>query len=264
MNPVGQEAHQQLLDRNVLITGAASGLGLAMVQQAFAAGARVTALDINARALDEALAPFAGDRLIRRVVDVTDEADVSVAVQESMEAFGSLDACLNNAGIGAPLVGITELAVHDFARIMQVNAQGSFIILKHVMSHMRQAGHGAVVNTGSILGSRGVPNYAAYCASKAAIHALTKVAALEGAHYGVRVNAIAPGLIDTPMNDAFHAAVSPSDPARAQAALEGKIPLSRYAGPTEVANAALFLLSDAAAYITGEILDVDGGLSTSF
>jgi NAD(P)-dependent dehydrogenase (short-subunit alcohol dehydrogenase family) len=235
-----------------------------MANQAIAAGAHVTAVDMNPRSLQEALAHLPAERLLRQTVDVTDESAVETAVQASMDRFGSLDACLNNAGIGAPLVGISDHSVEDFSRVIRVNAQGTFIVLKHVMRQMHHAGRGAIVNTGSILGNRGVVNYGAYCASKAAVHALTKVAALESAPFGVRVNAIAPGLIDTPMNEAFHAAVSPADPARAQAALERKIPLGRYAGPEEVASVALFLLGDAARYITGEILDVDGGLSTSF
>lgn len=253
-----------LLDKNVFITGAASGLGLAMANQAIAAGAHVTAVDMNPRTLEDALAHLPAERLLRQTVDVTDESAVETAVRASMERFGSLDACLNNAGIGAPLVGISDHSVEDFSRVVRVNAQGTFIVLKHVMRQMHHAGRGAIVNTGSILGNRGVINYGAYCASKAAVHALTKVAALESAPYGVRVNAIAPGLIDTPMNEAFHAAVSPADPAQAQAALEQKIPLGRYAGPEEVASVALFLIGDAARYITGEIVDVDGGLSTSF
>ncbi len=254
----------QLAGMRVLITGAASGLGLSMARQALGAGARVVAVDIDETALAGQFDGHGPDRVLRVRADITDEAAVEGAVGQAIDTFGAIDGLLNNAGVGAPLIGIADLPVAEFLRVLQINTGGAFVVLKHVLSHMRTQRHGAVVNSGSILGERGVPDYAAYCASKAGVHALTKVAAMEAAAYGVRVNAVAPGLIDTPMNDTFHAAVNPDDPAQTRHTLEQKIPLGRYARPEQVAAAALFLLSDAASYITGEILDVDGGLSTSF
>lgn len=246
----------------LLVTGAASGVGLAAVRAAHADGQSVIAFDIDGPGLKR-LAGELDDILVYEV-DVTDESRVAEALADAMGRLGRLDGCFNNAGIGTSLLPVTDVDVEELSRVLRINAVGSFTVLKHVMRQMRSQGYGAVVNTGSILGYRGVVNYAAYCASKSAVHAFTKVAALEGAEYGVRVNAVAPGLIDTPMNDAFHEAVSPQDPVAAQRALEAKIPLHRYATAQEVVDVALALLRADMRYVTGSIVEVDGGLSTSF
>lgn len=250
--------------RTILITGAAGGVGQAAVRAALERGYAVAALDLSADRLAGLVQPGTEDRVLTIPVDVSDRAAVEAAVAATIDRFGAIDACLNNAGVGAPLKAITELEPEEVLRVIGINTMGAFHVLKYVLAHMAARGAGAVVNTGSILGNRGVPNYAAYCASKAAVHALTQVAALEMAEHGVRVNAIAPGLIDTAMNDVFHAAVSPTDPESTRRGLEAKIPVHRYATPREIATVALALVSDDMAYVTGEILDVDGALSTSF
>ncbi|MDU0328457.1 SDR family NAD(P)-dependent oxidoreductase [Microbacterium sp. KSW2-21] len=248
----------------VLITGAASGLGRVVAEKAVDEGWNIVAIDVDGPALDRLLPEAPGERVHRETADVSDERAFAGALERALTAVGSIEACVNNAGVGAPLIPISELDLTDFDRVMRINARGSFIVLKHVLAHLYERGTGAVVNTGSILGYRGTTAYAAYCASKAAVHALTKVAALEGAAAGIRVNAVAPGLVDTPMNDAFHAAVSPDDPDEAQHTIEEKIPVGRYAEASEVADVVLFLLSEKSRYMTGAIVEVDGGLSTSF
>jgi NAD(P)-dependent dehydrogenase (short-subunit alcohol dehydrogenase family) len=250
---------------SLMITGAASGIGLAMARAGARSGHRLALFDIDAQVLGGVVEELRTLTTVQGfVVDVTRYDQVEQASLEAVAVFGSIDKCLNNAGIGAPLLPLPDLTSDQFERVLRVNAMGAFHVLKAVLGHMRERGRGAVVNTGSILGERGTANYAAYVASKHAVHGLTRAAAVEAAAYGVRVNAVAPGLVDTPMNDAFHSAVNEADPAAAQATLAAKIPLGRYADPDHIAQAALFLLSDAAAYITGEIVDVDGGLSTAF
>ncbi|MDQ0867338.1 SDR family NAD(P)-dependent oxidoreductase [Arthrobacter globiformis] len=254
----GKQSH------TILITGAAGGVGQAAVVAAIERGYNVVALDLAEERLKTLAHDLPADRILTIAVDVSDEDSVQEAVARGVDRFGSIDACLNNAGIGAPMKSITELGTEEVLKVININTLGAFHVMKHVLRHMIPRRQGAVVNTGSILGNRGVPNYGAYCASKAAVHALTQVAALEAAEHGVRVNAIAPGLIDTPMNDVFHAAVSPTDPDSTRRGLEAKIPVHRYATSHEIATVALALVSDDMSYVTGEILDVDGALSTSF
>jgi NAD(P)-dependent dehydrogenase (short-subunit alcohol dehydrogenase family) len=250
--------------RTIIITGAAGGVGQAAVHAAIEREYNVVALDLAEERLKALAQDLPADRILTFAVDVTDEASVQEAVAAAVDRFGAIDACLNNAGIGAPMKPITELSTSEILRVININTMGAFHVMKHVLRHMIPRRQGAIVNTGSILGNRGVPNYAAYCASKAAVHALTQVAALETAEHGIRVNAIAPGLIDTPMNDVFHAAVSPTDPDSTRRGLEARIPMRRYATSREIATVALALVSDDMTYVTGEILDVDGALSTSF
>lgn len=253
-----------LAEKHILITGAASGVGRAAVEAVASAGGRISALDLNAAALETLKGELPEASIHTTAMDVSQEDQVEAAIAQAVRQWGPIDGCLNNAGIGAPLKELVDLERSDFTKTLEVNMFGSFNVLKHVLRHMKESGHGAVVNTGSVLGDRGTKNYAVYCAAKAAVHAMTKVAALEMASAGIRVNAIAPGMIDTPMNDVFHSAVNPEEPARVREAMEAKIPLERYATPTEVAGAALMLLTAASGYITGQVIGVDGGSTASF
>lgn len=256
---------QQLNDKVILVTGAASGIGLDFVHRAVEDGAIIVAIDRDERALKNVQKTIElPERILTVPADVTQSSQIAQAVQEAVRNYGRIDGCFNNAGVASPIMAIPDISEEDFRRVMDVNAIGSFLVLKHVLSVMRDQGYGAVVNTGSILGYRGTSNYSAYCASKHAVLGLTRVAALEAASYGVRVNAVSPGLIDTPMNVEFHQAVNAADPLSVKTAISSKIPLGRYATPREVGAAVSYLLSDSASYITGAVLDVDGGLSTGF
>lgn len=251
-----------LSDRVVLVTGAASGIGKAFVERAAAEGAKVAAVDLNgdqSQAVVDSLP--AGDALAL-TADVSDSQQVATAVRATVDRWGRIDACFNNAGITAKVIPTPDYPEADFKRIIDVNLYGCFHVLKHVMAVMRDQKSGAIVNTGSTSGLRGLANFAPYIASKHAVLGLTKTAALEGLEYGVRVNAICPGMTDTPINDDFHRFANPDDPDATREEFSAKIPIGRYAEPSELAAVAAFLLSDDASYIVGEIVNVDGALTT--
>lgn len=251
-----------LADRVVFVTGAASGIGQALARRAADEGAKVAAVDLDEARLQEVVAQLPGDEALALAANVADTEQVAAAVQSTVDRWGRIDCCFNNAGITAKVIPIPDYPDADFQRIIDVNLYGCFHVLKHVMKVMRDQGSGAIVNTGSTSGLRGLANFSPYIASKHAVLGLTKTAALEGLEYGVRVNAICPGMTDTPINDDFHRFANPDDPGATREEFSAKIPIRRYADPAEVAAVAAFLLSDEASYVVGEIVNVDGALTT--
>ncbi|MBV9134624.1 MAG: SDR family oxidoreductase [Chloroflexi bacterium] len=245
-----------------LVTGAASGIGRASVLAFARAGARVIAADLDAKGGAETV------RLIEEAegeahfvrVDVSDERDVERLVAESVQTFGRLDFAHNNAGIGAPPAPLHEADRRAFERVLAVNVTGVWLCLKHEARHMLAAGHpgGAIVNTASLAGLIGFPSNVAYSASKHAVIGITRTAALEYARRGIRVNAVCPAFVHTPMVDSFVNA----DPLHFSLdRLAGMQPMGRMGTPEEVAEAVVWLCSDAAAFITGIALPLDGGTS---
>jgi NAD(P)-dependent dehydrogenase (short-subunit alcohol dehydrogenase family) len=238
-----------LSGRAALVTGAASGIGRASALAFASAGASVAVLDVDAEGLADTAAAVraAGVRAEALVTDVRDLGAVTGAVDRAVETFGRLDAALNNAGVPGPYVPLDEYSEEDFMQILQVNLAGVWRCMRAEIRHMRVQGHGAIVNTSSMLGAAAMPDNGAYVAAKHGVHGLTRAAALELGGTGIRVNAVAPGVTRTGMTSAVS-----DDLLRA-------VPLGRIAEPEEIAAAVVWLCSPGASYITGTVLVADGG-----
>jgi NAD(P)-dependent dehydrogenase (short-subunit alcohol dehydrogenase family) len=248
MNPT-YDFHGQV----ALITGAASGMGLATARAFAESGAAVVLADRNEALLTAAAEALtaAGHDAIAVVCDVQDEAEAVAMVARTVGEFGRLDMAYNNAGILGPMCDTTQETAPGFDEVMAVNLRGVWTCMKHELLAMRQQGTGAIVNCSSLGGLVGLPGRAAYHASKHGVIGLTKSAALDNAALGIRVNAICPGCVDTPMGDGI-------DPAAMKAFLRDQ-PIGRMGRPEEVAAAVLWLCSPAASFILGVALPVDGG-----
>ena len=241
-----------------LVTGGASGIGRASAVAFAEAGGAVVVADLeSARTGGEetvALIEAAGGTAQFVPTDVTSEADVKGLVECVVDSYGRLDFAFNNAGIAT--MGFTaDYEEKDFDRIIAVDLKSVWLCMKHEIRYMKDHGGGNIVNTASEAGLTGLPSCAPYVAAKHGVVGLTKTAAAEYANMGIRINAIAPGAIATPMATLLHE--------EAQQMLIAPQPLQRYGTPEEVAQSALFLLSDSASFIVGTVLSVDGGAMTT-
>jgi NAD(P)-dependent dehydrogenase (short-subunit alcohol dehydrogenase family) len=242
----------------VLITGAAAGIGKATALAFARLGYRLILTDLKAESGPALLAEIkaAGGDARYVVADQSKEADAILAVNTAMETFGRLDVAINNAGTeGDQTLRLEQQTDANVRRTLGVNTEGVLWCLKHEIPALHRSGGGAIVNVSSVAGHIGLETCAAYVASKHAVEGLTKAAALEVARHGIRVNAVAPGAIQTDMIDRI---VGSSD-TDARRAIEGMHPLGRMGTPEEVAAAILFLASEEASFITGQSLAVDGG-----
>jgi NAD(P)-dependent dehydrogenase (short-subunit alcohol dehydrogenase family) len=239
-----------------LVTGASSGMGLATARAFAEAGASVVLADINAeqlQAVTETLTQ-AGHRVLAVACDVADEDSVAAAVQAAVTTYGRPDMAFNNAGIQVPVSDAADEPASAFDRVNAVNYRGVWACMKHELAQMRSQGSGAIVNCSSIGGLIGLPGRASYHASKHAVIGLTRSAAVEYAPRGIRINAVCPGTIATPMvTDMI--ATGNLDEAEAIAAA----PIARLGEPEEVAAAVLWLCSPGASFVLGVALPVDGG-----
>ncbi|MFN3744023.1 MAG: SDR family NAD(P)-dependent oxidoreductase [Hyphomicrobiaceae bacterium] len=236
-----------------IVTGAGSGIGRATAGLLLERGWCVAVLDRDAKGLAEIEAHYAGDDcVIVREIDVTDEPAVERLVSEVVAKFSRLDGVVNSAGIAADK-HVFDTSAELFRRILDVNVVGTFLVGREAARHMAKAGRGAIINVASISGLRGSKGRSAYGASKGAVINLTQVMANDLAPHGIRVNAVAPGPVETPLAKSLHTA--------ADRALYGRhIPMRRYAEPKEIATVIHFLLDETqSSYVTGEIIAVDGG-----
>ena len=242
--------------RVAFVTRASSGMGLATARATVEAGAAVTLVDVDDQALHAADAQLrdAGHRILAVHCDVADEAQVAAADGATVEAFGSLEMAYNNAGIQTPATDAADEPAEMFDRVNAINLRGIWASMKHELAHMRTHGRGAIVNCSSLGGLVGLPGRAAYHASKHGVIGLTRSAALEYAPRGIRINAICPGTIETPMVTRMIAAGDlDADEATATP------PLGRLGTAEEMAAAVLWLCSPAASFLIGVALPVDGG-----
>jgi NAD(P)-dependent dehydrogenase (short-subunit alcohol dehydrogenase family) len=235
-----------------IVTGAGSGIGQATTALLLERGWNVAAIDLHANALAGLEAAHSGEHLLARACDVTDEAQVVAVVNEAAAKFGRIDGAVNSAGLAADK-HVFDTSAELFRKILDVNVVGTFLIGRESARHMAKAGRGAIVNVASISGIRGSKGRSAYGASKGAVINLTQVMANDLAPHGIRVNAVAPGPVETPMVKALHSS--------ADRELYGRyIPMRRYAEPREIASVIYFLLDESqSSFVTGEIVAVDGG-----
>jgi len=247
----------ELKGKVAIITGAASGMGRATALLFARAGANVVVADLNVAGGEEVakLASGSGNKAIFQRTDVSLEADVAALVACATKAFGRLDIMFNNAGIGGAVGPLEGISVEDWDRTQAVCLRGVFLGMKYAVAPIRAAGGGAIISTASIAGIEGYPNLHAYSAAKAGVVNLTRSAALEFARDKIRVNCIAPGGISTPILYGF----AGNNKDSVDAMLAKGQPYPRAGQPEDIANAALFLASDASQFITGQTLVVDGG-----
>jgi 3-oxoacyl-[acyl-carrier protein] reductase len=237
--------------RTAVVTGASSGIGLALCHAFSRAGANVVGISRSAKKSAPLLAEFEGKRgaIVAIDADVTREEEVSRVAEEAAGCFATLDVLINNAGIAVEMLSL-ETTLDNWNRQIATNLTGPFLLSRAIIPHISHGG--SVINISSIAALRAIRKLAAYAASKAGLIQLTRVMALETAGKGIRVNAIVPGYIRTPMNAGF----LDSDAGKTMVA---GIPLGRAGAGDDIANAAIFLASNASSYMTGSVLTVDGG-----
>ncbi len=241
----------------IIVTGAASGMGAATAREFQQAGATVVMVDRNAALAEEVATDIgAPDPLVG---DVSDSDFCNRTVETTLSQYGRVDVLVNCAGtmVRADALGTRD---EDWQRIMNVNVNGTFFMCRAALAPMKAQGNGAIVNFGSIWGTVGGRGHVAYCATKGAVQQMTKAMALDHARDGIRINAVCPGEVDTPML-ASARAVPPSRADLARLADE-TVPMGRLAQPVEIARVVLFLASDGASYITGAMIPVDAGYTT--
>jgi NAD(P)-dependent dehydrogenase (short-subunit alcohol dehydrogenase family) len=239
-----------------LVTGAARGIGLSTAKRFLSEGWRVALLDIDAATLKAAVASLASpESTLALVCDVSDARQVAASMNGIGQRFGRLDALVNNAGV-AVFAAVMDTSDEDWSRVLAVNLPGPFQCTKAAVPLMREHGGGAIVNITSISAVRASTLRSAYGTSKAGLAHLTKQLAVELASSGIRVNAVAPGPVDTAMAKAVHTPDIRAD-------YHDAIPLNRYGLEEELAEAIFFLSSDRASYITGQVLAVDGGFDAA-
>ena len=242
-------------DKVAFVTGAASGIGRATAVAFATEGAQVAILDLTENALSKTADAVrnAGAQVLVLACDVSKPDQVEAAIGRVIETFGRLDIAFNNAGVENKAAPVAEIELDEWDRILDINLRGTFVCMKHELAQMVRQGSGVIVNTSSGAGVRGVAGGASYAASKHAIIGLTKSAALDYAKQNIRVNAILPGNIETPMMDRF----TNGD---IQKAIDLE-PVGRLGKPEEIADAVLWMSADLGGFVTGAAISVDGGWS---
>jgi NAD(P)-dependent dehydrogenase (short-subunit alcohol dehydrogenase family) len=245
-----------LTRRRILVTGGAKGIGLATVRRFVAEGAHVVVLDRDAAAL-KVLAQSLADRPVHvATADVTDSASVVTAVTTAADVLGGLDGVVNAAGIDL-VADLETMTLADWSRVLAVNLTGPVIVMQAALPHLRAAGGGTIVNVSSGAGLSPLKHRTAYCASKAGLQMASKAVAMEAAEFGIRVNTVCPGAVETEL---FRSSIDHApDPQAAYEAVRARYALQRIASPVEIAAAILWLTSAESSYVTGTAIAVDGG-----
>jgi len=256
-------------DRVVLITGGGSGLGRAAAVRVAQEGARLALVDVSAEGLaasEQAVTEAVpGAEVLTVTADVSDEAQVDAYVRATLDRFGRIDGFFNNAGIEGTQNLTEDFTATEFDKVVSINLRGVFLGLEKVLAVMRRQGDGgAVVNTASVGGIRGVGNQSGYAAAKHGVVGLTRNSAVEYGQFGIRVNAIAPGAIWTPMVEASMRQIDADDPKGAAEQFIQVNPTKRYGEAAEIASVVAFLLSDDATYVNAAVVPVDGGQSAKY
>lgn len=245
----------RLIGKTAIITGGGGGIGRSTAIRFAKEGARVAVADVDSTIGEETvrLIKEDGGEAIFVKTDVTDSEQIKALISTTTSTFGALHILFNNAGVGNSEVRSVDLSEDEWDRVIDINLKGVFLGIKYAVPELIKAGGGAIINTSSLLGLKGQKYVSAYNASKAGVVMLTQNASLEYGKYNIRVNAIAPGVIDTPIIDRW------KQNERKWPIISRANALGRIGTPDEVANAVLFLASDEASFITGTTLSVDGG-----
>jgi NAD(P)-dependent dehydrogenase (short-subunit alcohol dehydrogenase family) len=255
-------------DRVVLITGGGSGLGRAAAVRLAAEGAKLSLADISEAGLAatvEAVTQATPDaEVITTIADVSKEKDVDRYVTETTSRFGRIDGFFNNAGIEGKQNLTEDFTAAEFDKVVSINLRGVFLGLEKVLKVMREQGSGMVVNTASVGGIRGIGNQSGYAAAKHGVVGLTRNSAIEYGQYGIRINAIAPGAIWTPMVENSMKQLNADDPRGAAEEFIQTNPTKRYGEAPEIASVVAFLLSDDASYVNATVVPIDGGQSYKY
>lgn len=249
-------------EKVVVVTGAAGGIGKELVRRVYQEGASVVLVDLNEKALGEAVKDLGLEesRYLTVAANVSKEDQVKNYVDKTVEKFGRIDGFFNNAGVEGKTANIEDYDLSTFEFVYDVNVKGVFLGMKYVVPVMKKQGSGSIVNAGSQAGLVGTPGMSAYNSSKHAVLGLTKVVAAEVAPFGIRVNATAPGGVNTSMVKRIEQNTVPDAAEEANKLFTSAIPMGRYGEPQEIASVAAFLLSDDSSYVTASIYTIDGGV----
>lgn len=247
----------RLADRRALVTGAGGGIGAAIAERLTAEGARVFVVDVDGDAAASTAARL-GAGAGAFAADVSSDREVAAAVAAATDAFGGLDIVVNNAGVGVPGT-VVDTDMDAYERVMAINVRGTFLGMRHGVPALKAGGGGAIVNLSSIAALVGLPGRAAYTAAKGAIDALTRAAAIDHLADGIRINAVAPGTVETPWIDRIVGQTD--DPAAEKQRMRERQPHGRFVQPEEIAAMVAYLASDEAASVVGATMVVDGGMT---